>query len=174
MPRAELRQQLDVTAEVLATAPATPAAAAMAASDDSTGENDALVKDNKQLAMSGCSALVPFLVTFFILIPLWLCVMLPLTIVWKLLSLPCRLCCKPKPKAAKTFAEPPSAVARPAEQFDIILFGVTGFTGNLVARYVAKNYGSSVKWAIAGRRKNALESLCVPAIPPQLDFQGCF
>lgn len=36
---------------------------------------------------------------------------------------------------------------------------MTGFTGALAAKYVARKYGNSVKWAIAGRRKEALEKI---------------
>lgn len=41
----------------------------------------------------------------------------------------------------------------PTAEFDIIVYGATGFTGRLVAEYLAANYGvgGSVKWAMAGR-----------------------
>jgi short subunit dehydrogenase-like uncharacterized protein len=124
-----------------------------------SGENekDLLVKDNKKLAHSGCSVLTPFLALLLLGVPLWLGLMLPLTLLWKLLALPCKLCTRP-PKP-NTPPEPAAPAERPAEQLDIVLFGATGFTGNLAARYVAKTYGTSVKWAIAGRRRSALEML---------------
>ena len=34
--------------------------------------------------------------------------------------------------------------------YDIIIYGATGFTGSLCALHVAKTYGTSIKWAIAG------------------------
>ncbi len=41
-----------------------------------------------------------------------------------------------------------------------MLFGATGFTGQLAAAYIAKKYGTrQFKWAIAGRRKDALEKI---------------
>jgi short subunit dehydrogenase-like uncharacterized protein len=41
-----------------------------------------------------------------------------------------------------------------------VLFGATGFTGQLAATYLAKRYGAGqFKWAIAGRRKDALEKI---------------
>jgi short subunit dehydrogenase-like uncharacterized protein len=44
--------------------------------------------------------------------------------------------------------------------FDIILFGATGFTGKLVAEYLAKEAkGRDVKWAIAGRNPVKLEAV---------------
>lgn len=41
-------------------------------------------------------------------------------------------------------------------ELDLILFGATGFTGGLAAEYLAKNYGNTIKWAIAGRSKKKL------------------
>ena len=41
----------------------------------------------------------------------------------------------------------------PNAEFDIIVYGATGYTGRLVAEYLAKRYGvgGEVKWAMAGR-----------------------
>ena len=38
-------------------------------------------------------------------------------------------------------------------EFDIILWGATGFTGQLVAEYLATSYGANgtLRWALAGR-----------------------
>ncbi len=44
-------------------------------------------------------------------------------------------------------------------QFDVIVFGATGFTGRLVAEYLQKEYGSQVKWAMAGRSAKKLEAV---------------
>lgn len=44
-------------------------------------------------------------------------------------------------------------------QFDVIVFGATGFTGRLVAEYLQKEYGSTVKWAMAGRSGEKLEAV---------------
>lgn len=43
-------------------------------------------------------------------------------------------------------------------EFDVVIFGATGFTGKLVAEYFQSQYGSdsSVKWAIAGRNEAKL------------------
>ena len=41
--------------------------------------------------------------------------------------------------------------------FDLILFGATGFTGRLVAEYLAQN--ANCRWAIAGRNQSKLERL---------------
>ena len=37
------------------------------------------------------------------------------------------------------------------QQFDLILFGATGFTGGLTAAYLAAHAPASLRWALAGR-----------------------
>ena len=46
-------------------------------------------------------------------------------------------------------------------EFDVVVFGATGFTGKLVAEYFQTQYGkdSSVKWAIAGRNEAKLNTV---------------
>ena len=45
-------------------------------------------------------------------------------------------------------------------EFDIIIWGASGFTGRLVAEYLFKNYDSKdLKWAIAGRNKEKLVTI---------------
>jgi short subunit dehydrogenase-like uncharacterized protein len=46
----------------------------------------------------------------------------------------------------------------PTAEFDIIVYGATGFTGRLVAEYLAAHYGvdGDVKWAMAGRSADKL------------------
>ena len=45
-----------------------------------------------------------------------------------------------------------------AREFDLIIWGATGFTGKLVAEYMVRQYGilGDVKWAIAGRSVDKL------------------
>lgn len=45
--------------------------------------------------------------------------------------------------------------------FDIVVWGATGFTGSLVAEYLLEQYGvgGDLRWAIAGRNENKLEKL---------------
>ena len=45
--------------------------------------------------------------------------------------------------------------------FDVIVYGATGFTGTLVAEYLLRQYGvdADLRWAIAGRSREKLESL---------------
>ena len=45
-------------------------------------------------------------------------------------------------------------------EFDIIIWGASGFTGRLVAEYLFKKYNSgSLKWAIGGRDESKLISI---------------
>ncbi len=47
-------------------------------------------------------------------------------------------------------------------EFDIIVYGATGYTGRLVAEYLDQHYGSSdnaPKWAMAGRSQEKLEAV---------------
>ena len=43
-------------------------------------------------------------------------------------------------------------------QYQIILYGATGFTGRLCAEYFQSNY-PDLAWAISGRNKEKLEDL---------------
>ena len=48
-----------------------------------------------------------------------------------------------------------------SSKFDIVVYGATGFTGQLVAEYLAANYkgDANLKWAMAGRSKDKLASV---------------
>ena len=48
-----------------------------------------------------------------------------------------------------------------SREFDIIIWGASGFTGRLVAEYLFKQYGISgnLKWAMAGRNQQKLETV---------------
>src|ERR1700682_1603749 len=49
----------------------------------------------------------------------------------------------------------------PSSKFDIVVYGATGFTGQLVAEYLAAHYTkkSDPKWAMAGRSLEKLASV---------------
>jgi short subunit dehydrogenase-like uncharacterized protein len=49
--------------------------------------------------------------------------------------------------------------ARESRRFDVVVWGATGFTGKLVAEYLAKAYPSGLAWALAGRSKDKLEAV---------------
>ena len=44
-------------------------------------------------------------------------------------------------------------------QYDIVLFGATGFTGGLTAEYLAHHAPDTLRWAIAGRSLAKLEAV---------------
>lgn len=48
-----------------------------------------------------------------------------------------------------------------SKTYDVVVYGATGFTGQLVAEYLAKQYpaGSGLKWAMAGRNLDKLASV---------------
>src|SRR5215469_16755796 len=49
---------------------------------------------------------------------------------------------------------------KPAAEFDVVVYGATGFTGQLVAEYLAAEYkGEQLKWAMAGRSLDKLKSV---------------
>ena len=45
-----------------------------------------------------------------------------------------------------------------AREFSIIVYGATGFTGRLVAEYLAERY-PALNWAMAGRSQAKLEQV---------------
>lgn len=53
-------------------------------------------------------------------------------------------------------------------EFDVVLFGATGFTGKLVAEYLCKTYGvaGELKWALAGRNQAKLEAVRTDLLGP--------
>src|SRR3569623_2855024 len=59
-----------------------------------------------------------------------------------------------------------------SKKYDIVVYGATGFTGQLVAEYLAAHYrgDKSLKWAMAGRSLDKLKSvrdaIGAPATPP--------
>ena len=44
-------------------------------------------------------------------------------------------------------------------EFDVVVFGATGFTGRLVAQYLAREYKSGLRWAMAGRSQDKLAQI---------------
>jgi short subunit dehydrogenase-like uncharacterized protein len=44
-------------------------------------------------------------------------------------------------------------------EFDVVLFGATGFTGTLVAEYLAEHRPAGTRWAVAGRDAARLRAL---------------
>ncbi len=52
-------------------------------------------------------------------------------------------------------------------QYDVVLYGATGYTGKLTASYMATHLPTDVKWAISGRSESKLEA--VAAVCNQLN-----
>jgi short subunit dehydrogenase-like uncharacterized protein len=50
-----------------------------------------------------------------------------------------------------------------AQEFDVIVYGATGFTGRLVAEHLLKTYGvdGDVRWAMAGRDRDKLKAVSI-------------
>jgi short subunit dehydrogenase-like uncharacterized protein len=46
-----------------------------------------------------------------------------------------------------------------ARTYDVVLFGATGFTGKLVAEYLAREHAEGLRWAIAGRNGTKLAGI---------------
>lgn len=44
-------------------------------------------------------------------------------------------------------------------EFDVIIYGATGYTGRLVAGYLAQNYSGDLRWAMAGRSADKLAAV---------------
>ena len=44
-------------------------------------------------------------------------------------------------------------------RYDLLLFGATGFTGRLVAGYLARHAPPGLRWALAGRNQGKLEAV---------------
>jgi hypothetical protein len=47
----------------------------------------------------------------------------------------------------------------PEREFDVVLYGASGFTGRQTVRYFAKFAPPDLKWAIAGRSRTKLQAL---------------
>lgn len=58
-----------------------------------------------------------------------------------------------------------------AREFDVVIWGATGFTGQLVAEYMFRQYGveGDVSWAIAGRNLEKLDQVALTAAGNQAD-----
>jgi short subunit dehydrogenase-like uncharacterized protein len=47
----------------------------------------------------------------------------------------------------------------PDREFDLVLFGATGFTGRLTAEYLARHAPDGLRWGLAGRNQSKLEGV---------------
>ena len=44
-----------------------------------------------------------------------------------------------------------------SRQYDLVVFGATGYTGKLTAEHITKNFPTDFRWALAGRTASKLE-----------------
>lgn len=130
-------------------------------------KGDPILKDGKRLALDGPMTPVYFLLCVFVALPAALCVLLPLTLVSQAflkLSAISSGGNKPTKESSPPFEDADGAELKEGgpnvtRQYDVVMFGATGFTGKMASLYLAKQYGSTVRWAIAGRRRAALEDV---------------
>lgn len=87
-----------------------------------------------------------FLIFYLVIFPIWLCVLLPLTIFYKIVE---KLMIMAKIKKEKIQKSPqeidssllePTKTAKEDREFDLVVFGATGFTGGFMCEYLAQNY----------------------------------
>jgi short subunit dehydrogenase-like uncharacterized protein len=135
-------------------------------------ESDMMIKDKKKLELSGYEVIPIFFINLFVVLPIWLVVLLPPALLSQGVS---QIMTKLSPKSKKSSKDvessessykesetlPGKAVTKIVKEreFDLVIFGATGFTGQMAAVYVAKRYGDDFKWAIAGRRRSALQNV---------------
>src|SRR4029078_1548509 len=76
---------------------------------------------------------------------------------------PTSLGCNRFPALPEEYAVPadrdPAARDREGREYDVVLFGATGFTGELTAAYLAEHAPQGLRWALAGRSATKLEDV---------------
>lgn len=50
-------------------------------------------------------------------------------------------------------------MAQGSRQYELILFGASGYTGKLTAEWISEHLPQDLKWAIAGRNAQKLQSI---------------
>lgn len=99
-------------------------------------------------------------------IPLFATTVLPLSVVYQVARTAVNAVLRPKQQPPQLdsgyVVEPSRLVPRAQRKYDLVVLGVTGFTGKLAARHLALKYGcqgQTVRWAIAGRSKEKLNKV---------------
>ena len=59
-------------------------------------------------------------------------------------------------------------MAKRKREFEVILWGATGFTGQLVAKHLASHYADDLRWALAGRNLDKLKQVRADIGLPEL------
>jgi len=117
--------------------------------DDSLGFVKFKSRDGKVGPYDGSAGVVHFL-TSLVMVP-FLLLLVPISFVSRVFGGDKPVDLPPLKDAAEIKCTPPGE-----REFDLVVFGATGFTGELVCEHLAKNYGPELKWAIGGRRREAL------------------
>ena len=131
--------------------------------------NDPMIRDRKSVPMENTVvAFLSFIPSLFIVTPLWLVGLIPMTLAWQVVGgIKSAVLGRPRKDPPFKREDPKllieqiskASTAVKDRSYDLVLFGATGFTGKLAAIYLAKQYGKTVRWAIAGRRRDALEKV---------------
>lgn len=123
-------------------------------------KSDPMIRDKKSLPLSGSQALPSFLFHILVIFPCIIC-LIPVLVVSVIISKVSQSNSgSKKVDSSQGTINTVPIVPVDKRPYDVVVFGSTGFTGKLAAKYIAKTYGgSSFRWAIAGRRKSALEEL---------------
>jgi hypothetical protein len=145
----------------------------------SDSHSDPLIRDKKELALSGSRAIPQFLLFAGVITPLWLSVLLPSAIASQAVSFVWgKVTGRSGRKEAHATKQNDAkkvlgkASDKSKRKYDVIVFGATGFTGKMAAAYLAKRYGKKVRWAIAGRRRDALEEVRIELLRMNPDYAG--
>ena len=124
------------------------------------------MRSNSGLKQRNSPAPLPVAVFLFLFclcfqVPVILFCLLPLTLLWTCVQKIVLCIVGNKAPRAMDYTLDPMMYSEPAQDipvresrpYDIVVFGATGFTGNIICKYLVKTYGlnKSVKWAIAGR-----------------------
>lgn len=114
---------------------------------------------------------------YLIMVPVWLFALLPLTIIYKIVEFAMfktKLWKKEIDKAPEDVDSShlnKTEIDKNEREFDLIVYGATGFTGNFLSEYLTNNYNllsgdenkneseKKLKWAIAGRSESKLNEL---------------
>ena len=123
-----------------------------------------MLKDQKKLPGSSYLTAIPTcLLHVCVGLPVLVGVLFPIAVVCTVVNKGLNLFTPPNPDTTLPLGEPkdkkPKLTSKDPREFQLIVFGATGFTGKLAAMYLAKTYGTKFKWAIAGRSQAKLEAV---------------
>ncbi|CAJ1960420.1 unnamed protein product [Cylindrotheca closterium] len=104
-------------------------------------------------------------------VPVWLTVLVPLTLIYQVGNGIKNAISGPKTADASSAfvldsgyqVDAKDIIPQKDRKYDVVMLGATGFTGQLSVRHLAKTYGCSgekgVNWAVAGRSKDKLNKV---------------